>query len=369
MRWKSHCFDKVDICNSEKQMESYITTSWETSLRLASAEASKVLVIADSNLPSSYGKSVLDICQNACPTKVLSLEGGEGVKTLSKVSEVYLQLDKMEADRKSLVVCLGGGTITDMGGFVASTYKRGVSLAHLPTTLLAMVDAAIGGKTGVNTQMQKYIGLLKNQIGTFYSPKMVGMNQHWLQSLKHEEVLSGWGEMVKHALIIGGDHLTQLMSLRPNLIDLAPLILHSARMKEAVVQRDEKERGERASLNLGHTVGHAIESLAYDGGYKIKHGVAVAWGLVFTLEASVAKMGFDKTLAEKLQHWIVSEIANGIEFDQSDVIWRKMSQDKKNIKGNVTDVLMMAPGEVIWDFVWQREEFLFLWEQFRQRYA
>jgi len=350
-------------------MESKLTTSWETNLRLASAEASSVLVIADSNLPKSYSKDVVDLCKKESPTHIISLEGGEGIKTLSQVSEVYLHLEKMGADRKSLVVCLGGGTITDMGGFAASTYKRGVSLAHLPTTVLAMVDAAIGGKTGVNTEMQEDFGLLKNQIGTFYNPKMVGINHNWLRSLKEDEILSGWGEMVKHALLKGGTHLQELMTLSPNLEDLSPLLIRSARIKEAIVNRDQKENGERASLNLGHTVGHAIESLAHDKGREMKHGVAVAWGLIFALEASVIKMGFDPTTAEELQNWIVSKISKGIEADGADAVWSKMLQDKKNVKGNVIDVLMKAPGEVKWDFVWEREEFTIFWEKFRGRYA
>jgi 3-dehydroquinate synthase len=350
-------------------MESHLTTSWENKLSLASSEASSILVIADSNLPKSYCKEVLDICKKESPTHIISFEGGEGIKTLSHVSEVYVHLEKMGADRKSLVVCLGGGTITDMGGFAASTYKRGVSLVHLPTTVLAMVDAAIGGKTGVNTEMQENFGLLKNQIGTFYNPKMVGINHNWLQSLKEEEILSGWGEMVKHALLKGGKHLKELMKLSPKLEDLSPLLIRSARIKEAIVNRDEKEIGERASLNLGHTVGHAIESLAHDQGREMKHGVAVAWGLVFALEASVMKMGFDPTTAEELKNWIVSEISKGIEVDGADAVWSKMSQDKKNVKGNVIDVLMIAPGEVKWDFVWEREEFTILWEKFRGRYT
>ena len=350
-------------------MESPLTTSWENNLSLASSQASSVLVIADSNLPENYSKEVVEICKTECSTNIIFLKGGEGIKTLSQVSEVYLHLEKMGADRKSLVVCLGGGTITDMGGFAASTYKRGVSLIHLPTTVLAMVDAAIGGKTGVNTEMQVNFGLLKNQIGTFYNPKMVGINHNWLQSLNEEEILSGWGEMVKHALLKGGKHLKDLMKLSPNLKDLSPLLISSARIKEAIVHRDGKEIGERASLNLGHTVGHAIESLAHDKGCEMKHGVAVAWGIVFALEASVMKMGFDKTTADELKNWIVSSISKGIEVDGADAVWSKMSHDKKNVKGNVIDVLMLAPGEVIWDFVWEREEFTILWEKFRGRYA
>lgn len=350
-------------------MESNLTKYWEKGLSMSSSQASSVLVIADSNLPENYTKEVVEICKTECSTNIIFLKGGEGIKTLSQVSEVYLHLEKMGADRKSLVVCLGGGTITDMGGFAASTYKRGVSLIHLPTTVLAMVDAAIGGKTGINTEMQVNFGLLKNQIGTFYNPKMVGINHKWLQSLNEEEILSGWGEMVKHALLKGGTHLKDLMKLSPNLKDLSPLLISSARIKEAIVHRDGKEIGERASLNLGHTVGHAIESLAHDKGCEMKHGVAVAWGIVFALEASVMKMGFDKTTADELQNWIVSSISKGIEVDGADAVWSKMSHDKKNVKGNVIDVLMLAPGEVIWDFVWEREEFTILWEKFRRRYA
>ena len=350
-------------------MESTITQNWKKALTLAAKEASSVHVIADSNLPEEYSFEVLELCKAESRTQIINFKGGEDVKTLSNVSEIYLHLDKFGADRKSLVVCLGGGTITDLGGFAASTYQRGLKLAHLPTTVLAMVDAAIGGKTGVNTEMQKNVGLLKNQIGTFYNPIMVGINYDWLKSLDKSEVLSGWGEMVKHALLEGGEYLERFIKVSPSLNNISPLIMNSARIKEAIVKRDEKENGERASLNLGHTIAHAIESLAHDEAREIKHGVAVAWGLVFALDVSVEKMGLDRSKAKRLQGWIVSGMSEGLYADEANAVWNKMSKDKKNTKGNVTDVLICENGEIVWDFVWERKEFTILWEQFLERHV
>ncbi|HIB77078.1 MAG TPA: 3-dehydroquinate synthase [Flavobacteriales bacterium] len=352
-------------------MVSVVTTYSEGELERVVGNSSGVVIIADSNLPKSYVDGVMDVCVKTTKVHLIEIEGGESVKTLDNVDRMYEFFDSVEADRETVLICLGGGTITDMGGFAASTYKRGLGLVLLPTTVLGMVDAAIGGKTGVNRKCKN--GVIKNQIGTFYNSLMVGINQTWLASLPPEEIRSGWAEMAKHALLIGGEHLNDFKNVSSDLDGVGRFIKRSAEIKEGIVRRDEKEKGERASLNLGHTVGHALESLSLDktedSSARIKHGEAVAWGLVFALEASVIKLGFDKNIASELQQWIVTGIEKRVNMGSSEEVWAKMRGDKKNINGNVRDVLLQAPGEVIWDFEWNREEFTILWEQFREKYA
>ncbi|MAU76597.1 MAG: 3-dehydroquinate synthase [Crocinitomicaceae bacterium] len=349
-------------------MNSVRSTSWRKELKSHIREKSLVFLLADSNLPDSYSMDIMKVCKIKNKTHLLKIKGGEQIKTHQHLIKIYNELDVVGADRKSVLICLGGGTISDLGGFAASTYKRGIDLVILPTTVVGMVDAAIGGKNGIN--LESNVGILKNQIGTFHQPKLTGIDFKWLDSLPQDEIKSGWGEMLKHALLKGGSHLEQLKNAEPNIASLAPLIIESGNIKEGIVRRDVKENGERVLLNLGHTVGHAIESLELDASTEseIKHGIAVAWGIVFTLEVSVIKMGFNDAMAKELIKWIVDIIGYREKMWGSKEIWLKMCKDKKNINGNVKDVLLRNPGDVDWSFTWEREEFTILWEQFRKRY-
>ena len=349
-------------------MNSYISTSWKEELERLIQGKSLVFLLADSNLPDSYSRDIIKVCNMETKTHLFKIKGGEEIKTHHHLILIYNELDRVGADRESVCICLGGGTISDLGGFAASTYKRGIDLVILPTTVVGMVDAAIGGKNGINVQSK--VGILKNQIGTFHQPKLIGIDFKWLESLPNDEVKSGWGEMLKHALLTGGPHLEQFKNAEPNLASLTPLIIDSGNIKEGIVRRDVKEKGERAILNLGHTIGHAIESLDLDSshGSKSKHGIAIAWGIVFTLEVSVMKMGFNDALAKELITWIVDNIGSREEIWGSDAVWFKMCKDKKNTNGNVKDVLLRNPGDADWGFTWEREEFTILWEQFRERY-
>jgi 3-dehydroquinate synthase len=349
-------------------MNSYISTSWKEELEKHIRGKSLVFLLADSNLPDSYSMDIVKVCKIETKTHLFKMKGGEQIKTHKHLIRIYNELDVVGADRTSVFICLGGGTISDLGGFAASTYKRGIDLVILPTTVVGMVDAAIGGKNGINVESKE--GILKNQIGTFYQPKLTGIDFKWLDSLPKDEVKSGWGEMLKHALLTGGPHLEQFKNAEPNLASLAPLIINSGNIKEGIVGRDVKENGERAILNLGHTIGHAIESLDLDSsnGSESKHGIAIAWGIVFTLEVSVIKRGFNNALAKELIKWIVDIIGYREEMWGSGEVWLKMCQDKKNINGNVRDVLLREPGDADWSFTWDREEFTILWEKFRVRY-
>jgi len=345
----------------------FYATFWEEGLKTAAKGKTNVFILADSNLPDAYLEEVVEVLSPQIEVNTFVLEGGEGIKTLEHAQVIYNELDNMGADRKTLFVCLGGGTVSDLGGFAASTFKRGITLVILPTTVLAIVDAAIGGKNGVNFKSEA--GLLKNQIGTFHSPEFIGYNPSWLESLPSMEVRSGWAEMVKHGLIQGsGELLGELYGCCDNepvtLKKIVPLLKSSAAVKEAVVNQDPTEKGGRVVLNLGHTVGHALESYS-----NLRHGEAVAWGLVFMLETSKMKNGFSESEVRRLQDWIVKGVGVPLPEVASGGLWGLMIKDKKNSNGTVTDLLFRKSGDIGMDFIWKRDEFTTLWEQFRSKFV
>jgi len=218
---------------------------------------------------------VMDIYNNAFPScKVIVIGTGEKVKTLDTVKDIYRDLTKMEADRFSFIIGIGGGVVCDIAGFVASTYMRGLRFGFVPTTLLAQVDASAGGKNGVN--LDGY----KNMVGVFNQPEWVICDLSFLKTLPENELLSGFAEIVKHALIESAplfsyieENDERMFSLDPGVIKR--LVYDSIVIKSAVVNRDEKEKGERRKLNFGHTFGHAFEKTT-----GVSHGEAVSVGMV-----------------------------------------------------------------------------------------
>ena len=208
--------------------------------------------------------------------ELLTIAAGEAHKTLATCTEVWAWLTAHHADRHALLLCLGGGVVTDLGGFCAATYKRGLRCVGVPTTLLAQVDAAVGGKTGVDFQG------FKNHIGVFQEPETVFMEPAFLATLPAGELRSGYAEVIKHALIADAAAFAELRALRVAAVpDWTPLIRHSVAIKENIVAQDPHESGPRKLLNFGHTVGHALESyLLARPGRAVRHGEAVAAGMV-----------------------------------------------------------------------------------------
>ena len=348
-------------------MSNFYSTIWHEGLKTLATGKSSAFILFDSNLPNESLKEVEGIFLSHIQISSYSLEGGEQIKTLDQVEKLYCELDRMGADRKTLFVCFGGGTISDLGGFVASTYKRGLSLALLPTTVLAIVDAAIGGKNGVNFRPEA--SLLKNQIGTFHLPEFIGYNPVWLKSLPIREVRSGWAEMVKHGLINRKDRLLEkLYEVSSDgtitLEHITPFLKSSADVKEEIVNADPTEQGGRVVLNLGHTVGHALESFG-----EVRHGEAIAWGLVFMLDISKMKNGFSSSEAVKIQNWLIRGIEIPLPQIEGGAMWRIMTMDKKNKNGNVSDLLLHDSGDIDVNFIWKRDEFTALWEQFRSKFV
>lgn len=264
-------------------------------------------------------------------------------KTLDSVAHVWEELQRRGASRHSLIINIGGGMVTDLGGFAASTFKRGIGFINIPTTLLAMVDASVGGKTGIN------FGGLKNEIGVFNNAQSVILDTDFLRTMDTENICSGYAEMLKHGLINNEVMWAELVAFdieRPDLKQLQRMVAESVEVKERIVQQDPTEKGIRKALNFGHTFGHAFESLALSR-KPILHGYAVAYGMVCELYLSAVKVGFPM---EKL-HQTVAFINDhygkmNITCDDYPQLLELMRHDKKNVAGRINFTLLGSIGDI-----------------------
>ncbi len=272
-------------------------------------------------------------------------------KTIETLTHVWMELSNGKGSRHSLMINLGGGMVTDLGGFAASTFKRGISYINIPTTLLSMVDASVGGKTGVN------FNGLKNEIGTFKSPEVTIIDTTFLKTLDHENICSGYAEMLKHGLIKTkfSDNRTveecmdELLEFDLNSIEydkLARMVGESVAIKEDVVEKDPFEKNIRKSLNLGHTAGHAFESFSL-AHTPCLHGYAVAWGLMCELYLSVKKAGFPVDLMERLCRFVIDNYGK-LAFREADytILYKLMTHDKKNQNGIINFTLLGGIGDI-----------------------
>ena len=285
-------------------------------------------------------------------------------KTLESLSHVWTELQRGGATRHSLMLNLGGGMVTDLGGFAASTFKRGIAYINVPTTLLSMVDASVGGKTGIN------FGGLKNEIGVFNCARSVILDTTFLRTLDYEHLASGYAEMLKHGLISNVETWAELMRFDLQQADyelLRTMVAKSVAVKERIVDEDPLEHGIRKALNLGHTVGHAFESLAMAENRTVLHGYAVAWGLVCELYLSVRHTGFPKDkLWQTLQ--FVKENYGKFSFDckQYDRLYELMTHDKKNTAGVVNFTLLGEVGDIRINQTATREEIFDMLDFYRE---
>ena len=271
--------------------------------------------------------------------------GAEDVhKNVETLVHVWQSLGDGGASRHSLMINLGGGMVTDLGGFAASTFKRGIKYINIPTTLLAMVDASVGGKTGIN------FNGLKNEIGVFSPTEYVLIDTEFLKSLDTRNLLSGYAEMLKHGIISTTGHWAELLNFNMMDIDykaLQALVAKSVQIKEGIVAEDPFEKGIRKALNLGHTAGHAFESLALETNRPVLHGYAVAWGIVCELYFSHLRTGFPK---DKLRQTVqfIKDHYGVFTFDckQYDRLYQFMTHDKKNNAGIINFTLMGEIGDI-----------------------
>lgn len=271
--------------------------------------------------------------------------GAEDIhKNVETLVHVWQSLGDGGASRHSLMINLGGGMVTDLGGFAASTFKRGIKYINIPTTLLAMVDASVGGKTGIN------FNGLKNEIGVFSPAECVLIDTEFLKSLDERNLLSGYAEMLKHGIISTTGHWAELLNFDMNHIDykaLQTLVGKSVQIKENIVAEDPFEHGIRKALNVGHTAGHAFESLALETKRPVLHGYAVAWGIVCELYFSHLRTGFPKDKLRQTVQFIKEHYgAFAIDCKQYDRLYEFMTHDKKNSAGIINFTLMGEVGDI-----------------------
>jgi 3-dehydroquinate synthase len=272
---------------------------------------------------------------------IISIKSGEQSKSIENSNFLWEKLAEKGADRQSLLINLGGGMITDLGGFVASTYKRGIDFVNIPTTLLAMVDASIGNKTGVN------LNHLKNQIGTLSPARLVIYDFDFLQTLSKKELRSGFAEVIKHGLIANKAYWNKLLTFVDILDDQEEMIKVSVAIKSKIVELDPAEQNIRKHLNFGHTLGHAIESFFYDNtDQKILHGEAIAHGMLLEAYLSYKTIGFKEKELLNLKEMIFKyfEIRAFTDADQKEVI-DLLKHDKKNHNGQVQFVFLSEIGK------------------------
>ncbi|MCQ2219588.1 MAG: 3-dehydroquinate synthase [Paludibacteraceae bacterium] len=310
---------------------------------IAGKTASGLFILVDSNthklcLPL-LGEEILS------KAKVIEIPAGDDNKNLQSIADVWTFLSNNGASRKSFMINLGGGMVTDLGGFAASTFKRGMEYINIPTTLLGSVDAAVGGKTGIN------FNGLKNEIGVINPAESVIINSQFLKTLDKENFLSGYAEMIKHGLISSPEVWNHILSFDMDNIDypaLTNLIDESVRVKEEIVKIDPTEKGIRKALNFGHTVGHAFESYAMKVGTPKLHGYAVAWGMISELYLSYKKTGLDKTILREGVAFIKENYgALPITCKEYEQLYELMTHDKKNESdGRILFTLLGGIGDI-----------------------
>ncbi|MBQ9186657.1 MAG: 3-dehydroquinate synthase [Prevotella sp.] len=286
--------------------------------------------------------------------RAITIDEGDINKSLAAVSHVWDELQQHGATRHSLMVNIGGGMVTDLGGFAAATFKRGLAFINIPTTLLAMVDASVGGKTGIN------YGGLKNEIGVFCNARSVIIDTVFLHTLDRENLLSGYAEMLKHGLIDCTDHWAQLLlhPINPNDPNsLSTLLSRSVAVKQRIVTEDPTEQGLRKALNLGHTAGHAFESLSLERARHpatderrtapILHGYAVAYGLVVELYLCCVKAGFPHDRMRQTAQFIKEHYGRmTVTCDDYPHLLELMHHDKKNTGSDINFTLLADIGDI-----------------------
>lgn len=267
--------------------------------------------------------------------EVIEIESGEINKNLETCIGVWNAITELGGDRKSLLITLGGGVITDLGGFVASCFKRGIDFVNIPTTLLSMVDASVGGKTGVD------LGVLKNQIGLFANPEIVIIDNQYLTTVAPREIKSGTAEIIKYGLTYDINLFNEIKDNKN--LDISDLIFRSVEIKNEVVLQDPKEKNLRKILNFGHTLGHAIESFYLESENKenLTHGEAIAIGMVCESYMSSKLLGFPSQKVNDVKDVIVSiyNKTNLLKDDFSSIL-DLLKHDKKNVNGQVNFVLL-----------------------------
>jgi len=329
--------------------------------KLASINLSKVFVVVDENTKQFCLPILSSNINSDIKFEILEIKAGEIHKNISTCVSLWNLLSEKGADRNSIILNLGGGVIIDLGGFVASTFKRGIKFINIPTTLLAMVDASVGGKNGVD------LGVLKNQIGIINNPEMVIVNTSFLKTLSKEQITSGYAEMLKHGIIHSDSYWNEV-----KLFDVKDtnsteeLVWDSIKIKNEIVLKDPFEKSIRKALNFGHTLGHAIESYCLESNEKnnLLHGEAVAIGMILAAFISFKLVSLSEKQLSDISETI-TRFYTKVDFSSEEIslIIELLKYDKKNSNGKVLFVLLSSIGnceinqEVPNDLIFEAFEF------------
>lgn len=303
-------------------------------------------------------------CSGLRNAETIQIKDTDANKTLETLASVWMSLCNGGASRHSLLINVGGGMVTDLGGFAASTFKRGIAYVNIPTTLLAMVDASVGGKTAIN------FNGLKNEIGVFNVPKKVLVDTQFLRTLDAHNLLSGYAEMIKHGLISNEHMWANLLNFDLRHVDyyaFRNMVAESIDVKAEIVAKDPRENGLRKALNVGHTAGHALESLALAENRPVLHGYAVAWGIVCELYLSRVNNGFPAGEMNQTIRYIRENYGTfGFGCNDYEKLYSLMCHDKKNIGGVVNFTLLSGIGKIELDCTATKEEIFAMLDFFRE---
>ena len=302
---------------------------------------SKVAILVDENSK----RDCLDKLPKIENPLIIEIKSGEEHKNISTCNLIWKELTINNFDRNALIINLGGGVIGDMGGFCAATYKRGVDFIHIPTTLIAMVDASVGGKLGIDFKG------FKNQIGLFTNPKTILIYPKFLETLSESELKSSFAEVVKHALISDYSLWVKLNNTPFNELDWESIINTSVQIKNKIVLADPFEKGERKKLNFGHTFGHAIESYYLEKGKPISHGEAVFMGMILETEIS----DLSETDKNEIKNYILSNFALPYTPKKS-YLHKFLNNDKKNQDEKINFTLLSGIGNCSFDNLYSLDE-------------
>jgi len=316
---------------------------------------SKVFVLVDENTNKMVLPQLVAQSMAVAKASVITIKAGDINKNIESLMHIWSSLVEGGATRKSMLINLGGGVVTDIGGFAGASFKRGIRFVNIPTTLLSAVDAAVGGKTGIN------FNGYKNEIGAFCEAEAVIISTRYFSTLSHEELLSGYAEMLKHGLISNAEIYNRLLARDVANIDadsLLQLLQESVMVKKRIVEEDPTEKGIRRALNLGHTAGHAFESLALQRKSPIPHGYAVAWGLVVELVLSHMQLQFPSNELTRLATYIYDNYgAFNVTCDDYPALIEFMRHDKKNDSVNEINFTMLKQvGDIHIDCVASEED-------------
>lgn len=330
-----------------KTQELYFTNHVEQTIDgiIEKTAPDRVFIIVDSNTSEAVLPRLQASSHYLRNAYVIETKEGDRNKSVDSLTHIWKELSNNGATRHSLIVNIGGGVITDMGGFAAATFKRGIPFINVPTSLLANVDAAIGGKTGVN------FNGLKNEIGAFCNADHVIISTTFFNTLPHSELISGYAELVKHAMISSRENYNKV--LRYNISEYMPeslleILKESVSVKARIVKEDPTENGIRKALNFGHTAGHAFEELALSRQSPIPHGYAVAWGMVVAAILSHIRLGFPAEEVHRLSSFVKDNYGVfAINCKDYDYLLEYMSHDKKNASaGSINFTLLKDIGDI-----------------------